>query len=414
MKVRVANWLFLVAALGLAAGAGAFVLATDASGWADLTVALAWYAGEKWRLGLLSGVLLLLLALPLVAVMIHGVLNAPRGTSPDGVDSETTRPPPSTFREGELVVARGRRAMDRELCRPVPEIDRVIDVLLGVPVDLGASRLVMDPGGMLVELSMTFDGKPWAVTSMAQPLYRRVVEQLRIMIGCGETGEGVVSLHSSKRTEPIQISLERVERGTRVRLEMVEAEGENAADSSLKVRRRTNSAVFRLERPPMRDVITGEIPIPEFLESDVSDGGSGVQPFPSAEREVAPVVPVRGRRVVRPLESWLRLALALALAAMPPLLFWEAYGWGLDRLATGAKHAPWREVGLVVDSTPVRGAVRIQGREKGETPLSTSLPCRGKAIEILVRAEGYSTWQWSGLCPQTGALRLVAQLRPLR
>jgi len=103
-------------------------------------------------------------------------------------------------------------------------LERVLDVLLGVPVDLGATRIVLEPGPMVVDLSLTVGEESRPVTSMADPLYQQILDRLRPMIGLATSvGQGVLALHSSRRTDRISVELAQAEHGIR---STIEIEGE--------------------------------------------------------------------------------------------------------------------------------------------------------------------------------------------
>jgi hypothetical protein len=268
---------------------------------------------------------------------------------------------------------------------------------------------------MVVETSLIVGKDELPVTTVAPPLYDRVLRQLRMMARIGETGDGTLRLHSSKRVDKIQVTLQSVPNGVSTRLALM-GEATGRFPVTRPDDRRPDSVVFRLEPPPLRDVVTGEIPIqPSLEEHDEMDRGSGLLSGfdPSAEREVAPLVSI-SKREVTSLESWLRLGLASTALLLVLILFWEAYLWGVTRLVTGSGVPSWREVVVEVDSSPVPGRVSIQDTFRGRTPLSASEPCRGRTVKILVQAPGYATWQWEGLCPKSGPLQLRAQLQPLR
>jgi hypothetical protein len=390
----------------------AFTVGTEPTSWAGFAEGVVWYASGRWPLAAILALVGLILAITVVmAVVIYGSRTSLRQDE----DQEAAREREGRMRDQEQLIHRARRRLDMELCRARPVMEQVIDVLLGVPVDLGANGLSLEPGPMVVEVSLIVGKDQLPVTTMAPPLYEGVLRQLRMMARIRETGEGKLRLHSSKRVDKIQVDLKSVPSGICARLALAgEATGRFPVTRSDD--RRPDSVVFRLEPPPLRDVVTGEIPIqPPMEEHDTMDRGSGLLSGfdPSAEREVAPLVSTR-RREITSLESWLRLALASTALLLVLILFWEAYLWGVARLVAGSGVPPWREVAVEVDSAPVSGRVSIQDTFRGNTPLSTSEPCRGRTVKILVQASGYATWQWEGLCPKEGPLQLQARLQPLR
>jgi hypothetical protein len=409
MVLRIGNVMLIVAALAFVLGAGALILAAvGPETLTELAGAVAFLVAGRAVALLLMFALAVALSTAVVVLVIRSVAAARRRRIEPAAQPVAEMAP-----DEERLINKARRLLDAEFCRTRPQLERVIDVLLGVPLDLGASQLCLEPGSMVVEISLTVAGNRHPVTSLADPMYQQVLKQLRAMVG-GDAVEGTLEVRSSSKVVPVSVRLEPAEAGTRTTLEPLDELPADRTDPGR--RRRRNSVVFRLEPPPIKDVRSGEIPLPPLDEHDETDRGSGLLTglARTGEMEVAALVPPGSRRVVGTHEAWLRLFVALTLMALVVVGLGPAYGWGLVRLLSGASPAPWREVALRVTATPVQGQVTIEGRARGRTPLATTEPCRGQRIEILVRAGGFTTWQWSGLCPLSGPLELTAQLRPLR
>jgi hypothetical protein len=395
-------------------GGGALVLVTGGRGWADLAAATRYMMADRWVLLVILAGLLGVLTVALLIIVNRSVATARREHRPVKGVKVVSAGPKRVEVEGERLVRRARRVLDIEICRSRPQVDRVVDVLLNAPGDFEVQRLCMEPADMVVEVSLGHGDKRFVVTTMPPPLYEQVLEQLREMIGTSDvTGDGILDLRSSKSASRMLVRLQRREGGIQTRLDLVSEA--NEADVGPIKKQRSKSVVFRFERQPsIAEVVTGEFPVPPMEEHDGTDPGSGMITGmgPSGETEVAPLVePARERHVGRT-EVALRLVLGLLMIGTTVLLFWHAFGWGVARTA-GARVAPWRNVTIKVDSTPLGGEVFIAGKARGRTPLTVLEPCRGRAIEVLVRAEGFTTWQWSGICPSSG-VDLSASLKPLQ
>jgi hypothetical protein len=416
--VRVAKALFIVAAVGCLLGVGALVGSLGPSGWSELSDGFVWYLLGRWPLQVLAplGGLCVLMALVLALVVrkararLNEVGGGRTGAGPGDGGQELDR---------EQLVQRARHALDKELARSKPQLEQVTDVLLGVPVDLGATGLSLTPAGAgegapsAVQVALELGDIQLPVTTMRPALYDEVLQELRQMARVGEAGEGVVKLHASRRLDRLRVALTHQTAGINTRIEVL---GESVSEAPPQGRRRSNSVVFRLE-PALRDIRTGELQVPQMEENDTTDPSSGAITGldQSAEQEVAPVVePGEGPdRAVGRLEAGVRLALASLVTLLVVFFFWNAYAWTVSKIFTGGASS-WRLVSLRIESSPVPGEVSIQGEPRGRTPLDTRSPCRGRAIKILVQAPGYATWQWNGVCPEQGRLKLQARLRPLR
>lgn len=398
MILRIGNVLLVLVAIAFVVGDTAVILSGPVD-WADLANAVVYLLLGQWEilLGILA--LAVVLAVTITFVVARSVVSARRRRKglivPMGVAEGQS--------DEHRLLRRARRALDLEISRARPEVERVIDVLFGVPVDVGATHLYMQPGPLAVDISLVIQERHHLVTSMPAALYPHVLHNLRLMIGARKTGEGTVDLHSSRRAEQVEIKMRQGKDGIWTTLEVIDA-GEAAQEQDPPRRRRASSVVFRIEPTPIENVHSGELPLHLIAGTDRGD--------PSGETEIAPLMPPPQGRTVLALESWLRLALGATLMLLVLCAFWNAYGWGYTRLVSGRSPAPWREVTLHVVATPVEGEVTIQGRREGRTPLSFTEPCRGRAITVLVKADGYTTWQWNGIC-ERARLHLKAHLTPL-
>jgi len=368
--LQVSKALFVAAAVGFLAGVGALVGSLGPSGWSELSDGFVWYLQGRSPLLLLAPLGGLCLGAAVILALVAR----------------------REARSGVIVKDHDQRGASQELSqeaqRSKPKLEQVIDLLLGVPVDLGATGLSMAPAGAgapsTIEVALALGDLHLPVTTMRQALYDEVLKELRQMARIGEAGEGVVKLQSTRRRDRLRVVLTHQAAGIAATIEVL---GESVSEAQALVGRpRSNSVVFRLE-PALRNIITGELQMP-------------LDPSSAQDRPV-------GR-----LETTLRLVLASLVTLLVVFFFWNAYAWAVAMLFTGGGPS-WRVVSLRVESSPVPGNVNIEGQARGRTPLDISTPCRGRAIKILVQAKGYATWQWNGVCPDQGRLELRARLKPL-
>lgn len=410
-SLQVVKALFIAAAVGFLAGVAALLVCLGPSDWTDLTGGLLWYLAGRLPLAVLLPLALLTLA---VSVALWRVVSSSHR-------AVRQQPAPKTrggvSRGHELqreeLVARARRALDLELKRSKPQLEQVVDAILGLPVDLGVTGLSLEPAGESaeVEVALTLGDLRLPVTSLQRPLYEQVLQELRQMARLGPAGEGVVKLQSNRRLDRLRVALTHQPAGIAAHIEVL---GESVSEARVVQqdgRRRSNSVVFRLE-PALRSLRTGELQVMPIEENDATDPGTGLAPGrdPAVEHELASLAGAAPTRQVGRLEASLRLTLASALTVLVVFFFWNAYAWALATIFTDSG-TPWRAVTLRIASSPVAGEVNVAGRRLGRTPLDARVSCRGQSIRILVQARGYSTWQWSGICPEQGALELLARLK---
>lgn len=178
--------------------------------------------------------------------------------------------------------------------------------------------------------------------------------------------------------------------------------------------------IIESSRPPRRATTTVERLVPPRRPTWSQTGEYEVEaisgifdvPDPSAEHEVAPLVPLRRRRPRTAVERGVRVVTALLCLALVLAVFAQAFGLAARNLATGQEADQWREVPLIVRSSPTGAQVFVENNLRGRTLLRTTQRCRGRAIRVRVELPGYAIWQWSGLC-MGGTLRLDARLQPL-
>ena len=194
---------------------------------AELRMAGSWYVlrqalGSPWLSllgGLTSAVALVWLVVALIAgrrfarAMERGAIPARR------VD----------IRSDEQLAQRARASLEPELGRGRARVERVLDVLLGTPVDLGAAELSLLPGELDVEVALRFGMDRLPVTNMSHELFERVLAHLRLVVGIDELGSGVIELRSGESAEQIDVHIERD-------LSADEIEGAEGANAALRVR----------------------------------------------------------------------------------------------------------------------------------------------------------------------------------
>jgi hypothetical protein len=406
---RIVNWVLVLPAVVFLVGVAAFVVGSGPSNWTDLGLGAVWYGAHAAYRPLATGAATVAIVAPVLLVV------ALRGRSlfrrQLALGRAARRRP-----GGTRALRLARRALDRELCRPHPQPEGVVDALLGVVVDLEASALLLEPSAMVVEISLVLDGGPVAVTTMPEPLYRQLLRQLRrlIAVADGADGAGQLDFRSSTSVEELHLELRSDERGVtavsvRVLRRLERPQLARLKRDAIGQERRRGAMVVR--REPPRHV--GDATAPFVGEDDPTDSRSGLLSGldPSGESEVVPLIPAGARRPVRPLEVTLRLALGLVLLTTLVIFFSPALRWGWARISRGDRTAPWREIKLHISAEPA-GVVIIRGQRRGTTPLHTTEECRGERISVLVEARGYLAWQWEGLCPEAGDLALAAVLQP--
>lgn len=410
MGTRLAKGMLLAAPLLLLLGMVAFLFGSGPAGWDEIVDGLRWYLAARWEHRAL-----LLPALGALLVVWAGWLglalrNRARfragaagrvaaAPSPPGLETRLM----ATRRELESALLRGRHR---------PEIS--LDALLGALVDLEVGELVVEPGEMVVTACLVLpDGSRHPLSSMGLAQYRELLDQATLVGGLGQAGEGgevEIDLRSPGRSDRIRLGRHDGPRGPVLRLRLA------ASGATGPVRPRQRATVLRLEAGPDVRRRSGEVSGLSFVGPDeITDSRSGLLAGidPSSEPEIAPVVTPEEKRPVRGVEAWLALASALLLLLVLGALLWPAQAWALRRLLEGRTTAPWREISLVVESRPSGARVQVGGERRGKTPLRLREPCGRRWLEVIIEAPGHLAWQWTGICPPRGELRLKATLQPL-
>lgn len=399
---RVAKLVLALAGLGLVAGVVGLFVAAGIEDWSDVAEGVRDYALRVQRGQPLLGPLALCLlgiALALLGVSLHRRA-AFRRTRTARHRAAVAR---VELRDLDRGLDRARRRLDRELTRARRDPERALEALFTTLGELepGAVGLELapDPSGMAVAVTAELRGKRQALASVSEALMQRIVERLGEMLETRGLARGELEFRGASVSTTIRVEVEELERGRRLRLRQ-------APDLTGPGRR-----VIFVARPD-------RTPIPErsgsYSVDDSTSRESGLLLGldPTGEEEVAPVVASRERRPVVGLEAALRLLAALVLAACVALAAGGALQAGWRRLRSGERTAPWREVVVQIESLPTGSEVSIDGAPRGQTPLARRELCKGRALSVLISTTGHRTWQWRGICPSQGPLRLLARLQP--
>ncbi|MCB9556552.1 MAG: PEGA domain-containing protein [Deltaproteobacteria bacterium] len=162
--------------------------------------------------------------------------------------------------------------------------------------------------------------------------------------------------------------------------------------------------------PPRRPIWddTGELMLPD--ETSLDDSGIfRIQPLltdPSLTLAGEP----DDRRLRSSHERWLSVAVCALLLCTAFTFFSPAIKRAVLYLLRGEEVDVWRETELRIDSLPAGASVFIEDRHRGRTPLTLSDRCRGRRIRVRLERNGFDIWQWSGICPATGRMKIEARL----
>lgn len=220
---RLCRGLFVGAGTAAVAGVVALAYGADVSGGAEFARAGAWYLGHQLRENLLLWIVLVPTALvgALFAVVAWRARAAyaaqlKRGAVParekEAVSRERVR------REAQQVVDKALRAT-----RDRP--GTLVDALLGLPVDLGAEGLLLEPGQVAAEITLQMPMERMAVGTLPLPLYGDVLARLRGVLGIGEVGDGRLDLRSGEVVEAMRVVLGHGVRGVKARLQVLSRTG---------------------------------------------------------------------------------------------------------------------------------------------------------------------------------------------
>jgi PEGA domain len=84
---------------------------------------------------------------------------------------------------------------------------------------------------------------------------------------------------------------------------------------------------------------------------------------------------------------------------------------GTSTTAEGERVAPFHGFGLSIESTPTGAAVRVDGRDVGETPIVTTVHCApGREVEVRVEMKGHRPVRRAVRCRADALLELSIAL----
>jgi len=410
MRVRIANGLLLAAVLVFITGTAGFLIGSAPVSWAEVADGARWSVEDLWarRLSLLPlGVVVVVLELAWLGLALR---NRARFRAEAAARATTSHVPSSESR-----LRRARRRLDEGLRRMRRTPEAGLEALLGALVDLEALELTLEPGEMLATASLLLEDQSRPpLGSLTQAQVQAVLAQAELVSGVSAGEDGELTLHSPGGTDRIRLHLSEGPLGPVLQLRpMAVGEGDGESTGPL---RRHPSMVLRLDTTPPVRRPTGELSQPGYPgPDDTTDSNLAVLAGlePSAESEIAPVVPATEPRPVGGLEAGVRLGSSLLVLIVLCLVFVPGQVWALRRLLGGQVTAPWREVSVLVRSRPSGARIDVDGETRGRTALRFVEPCGGRRLQIVVAAPGHSVWQWTGICPRNGELLLYAELQPL-
>ena len=137
---RIANGLLLAAGLAILLGAAAFAVGGGVWSWSDLTSGVRWYAGVQGRSPavLAASALAALIGAAVLVLTLRGRPERRRARSAGAGALLGRRAVDARH------LHRARWRLDREICRPTPQIEKVVDSLLGALIDLEARALLLE------------------------------------------------------------------------------------------------------------------------------------------------------------------------------------------------------------------------------------------------------------------------------
>ncbi|MBW2733238.1 MAG: hypothetical protein JRH20_12665 [Deltaproteobacteria bacterium] len=188
-----------------------------ASGVAEWQVALRWYFQHQWSqnpLFLPSAALAGVATLAWLVLAVGGLLSHQRRLASGSVPARRVE-----VISDEELRCHVQAQLDPELRKTQPRIERVVDVLLGLPVDIGASEVILVPGAQNIELSLRLGMNRVVVGKLSPEVYRGVLERLQLIVGIEEpTGHGVIELRAGVSVEMLEVHISRGEGGREVSL----------------------------------------------------------------------------------------------------------------------------------------------------------------------------------------------------
>ncbi|MCA9666209.1 MAG: Flp pilus assembly complex ATPase component TadA [Myxococcales bacterium] len=220
---RAARATIVLALLAAGVGVVALLLSSDAANVSEFGALFLWYAKHRF-----SGNLVLigfcgLAALSAVA-LFFARLRAGFVWNRDLQSGAVPSRQAGAFSTDQLV--REARAALEPYLGGRPRIGETVDAMLGLPVDLAASELLIDgePGDGKDDatISLRMAMTRVRVATMSSSLMALVLDELRAIAGIdGEFGEGSLELRQQQSSESMRVVIAQAAAGTRVRLQVM-------------------------------------------------------------------------------------------------------------------------------------------------------------------------------------------------
>lgn len=217
---HVAAWVLLV--LGL----GAVYIGAQPQSPPEAAAAMRWYIGQQFGQNLTFVALLALVA----AAIIYRVIRGARGRS-HFVEAQRAGAVPAReviAVETGAIGARATRRLRKALRRSTPRIYEVLDVLLTVPVDVGARQLVLHPTDDGADAVLHVGLDEITIGSIGQDMLTKVMSRLADIINVEEgaqLGGGAVDLSSGENVVELYVTFEPHGEKTRVMIDVTERGG---------------------------------------------------------------------------------------------------------------------------------------------------------------------------------------------
>ncbi|MCC6748957.1 MAG: Flp pilus assembly complex ATPase component TadA [Deltaproteobacteria bacterium] len=230
---RVSNWLFGAAGALVVAGAVSLVVGSAPESWLEFGLAVRWYVVRQLRENPLALPATILAGVATLAWLVVSRRAARRYEREEAAGALPARE--VGVLEDRALVRWARSLLEPELTRTHPRVERVADVLLGAPVDVGASELVLEPGPMVVDLSLRMSMDRVTVTTMSRELYAQVLVHFRRVLGLAGDGEGQLDLRSADAVEQLRVVLRSGPEGTVMRVQVLGRAGATLTLDELKL-----------------------------------------------------------------------------------------------------------------------------------------------------------------------------------
>ena len=141
------------------------------------------------------------------------------------------------------LLQRTRAAVEPELRRARPRVERVVDALLGAVVDLGVAEIGLVPTASAAQLTITLGMQRLDVMQVPTSLHQAVVAQLRLIVGLDGDGRAQVELRSGEAIEVLEATLRTTQEGTALTLAMPRRTGMSRTFEELGMPPRVKSAL---------------------------------------------------------------------------------------------------------------------------------------------------------------------------